>query len=205
MAKAVLKAAGGLSAADKETVKEWMVEGHEILRGRVAGSIPARGAATITPGTSDQTIPAGLYLNGEQTIRGDANLTAGNIARGITIFGVTGSYQTPIKAWGMYTMSITGNVSYSKSLYGYIQCSDSSLLANASHNGTQWGSNRHTVKFKRSASLFCFAIGPYGPIIGSVGITSNIQQVNVANNTEIGVSNYTQKNSIPTTIVFVEF
>ena len=90
MAKAVLKAAGGLSAADKETVKEWMVEGHEILRGRVAGSIPARGAATITPGTSDQIIPAGLYLNGEQTIRGDAGLIPENIRGGANIFGVTG-------------------------------------------------------------------------------------------------------------------
>ena len=59
-----ISAAGGLSVADKETVREWMVEGHEILRGRVAGSIPARGAATITPGTTSQTIPAGVPEGG---------------------------------------------------------------------------------------------------------------------------------------------
>lgn len=92
MAKAVLKAAGGLSAADKETARQWMVEGHEILRGRVAGSIPARGAATITPGTSDQVLAAGQYLEGAQTIKGDANLAAGNIRSGVSIFGVAGGF-----------------------------------------------------------------------------------------------------------------
>ena len=49
-------------------------------------------ATEYTPGTSDQTIASGQYLNGAQTIKGDANLVAGNIKSGVSIFGVSGSY-----------------------------------------------------------------------------------------------------------------
>lgn len=49
-------------------------------------------AQTITPSTSDQTIASGLYLTGTQTIKGDANLVAENIAEGVSIFGVTGTH-----------------------------------------------------------------------------------------------------------------
>lgn len=51
-----------------------------------------QGAQTITPGTSDQTIAASTWLTGAQTISGDANLVAGNIKSGTSIFGVTGTY-----------------------------------------------------------------------------------------------------------------
>ena len=51
-----------------------------------------KAAATYTPGTSNQTIAAGTYLSGAQTIKGDANLKAANIAEGVSIFGVTGTH-----------------------------------------------------------------------------------------------------------------
>lgn len=51
-----------------------------------------KGAATYTPKTSNQTIAAGTYCSGAQTIKGDANLVAGNIKSGVSIFGVTGTY-----------------------------------------------------------------------------------------------------------------
>lgn len=51
-----------------------------------------KGAATYTPGTSDQIIASGTYLTGVQTIKGDANLTAENIAEGVSIFGVAGTH-----------------------------------------------------------------------------------------------------------------
>lgn len=63
---------------------------------KYTGSISSKAAATYTPTTSDQTINAGQYLSGAQTIKGDANLQAGNIANGITIFGVTGSLSAAI-------------------------------------------------------------------------------------------------------------
>ena len=48
-------------------------------------------SATITPGTTDQTIAAGQYLTGTQTIKGDTNLIPGNIISGRSIFGVSGN------------------------------------------------------------------------------------------------------------------
>lgn len=55
--------------------------------------LPVQAAQTITPTTSDQTISSGKYLTGTQTIKGDANLVAGNIKKDVSIFGVTGSYE----------------------------------------------------------------------------------------------------------------
>lgn len=59
----------------------------------VGSSIQRQAAQTITPTTADQTIASGKYLTGTQTIKGDANLVAANIADGVTIFGVTGTHQ----------------------------------------------------------------------------------------------------------------
>lgn len=58
----------------------------------LSASVTTKAAATITPTTTNQTIASGTYLTGTQTISGDANLVAGNIKSGTTIFGVTGSY-----------------------------------------------------------------------------------------------------------------
>lgn len=60
---------------------------------KTQGSIQDQSAQTITPTTSDQTIASGKYLTGAQTIKGDANLVAGNIKKDVSIFGVTGSYE----------------------------------------------------------------------------------------------------------------
>lgn len=58
----------------------------------IGSSVTKKSAATYTPGTSDQNIASGQYLNGTQTIKGDSNLTAANIKSGVKIFNVTGSY-----------------------------------------------------------------------------------------------------------------
>lgn len=73
--------------------------GSKMLSGNTAyangvkytGSISSKSAQTYTPTTSDQTIAAGQYLSGAQTVKGDANLQAQYIASGVTIFGVSGS------------------------------------------------------------------------------------------------------------------
>ena len=52
-----------------------------------------KAATTYTPTTSNQTIAAGTYCSGAQTIKGDANLVAGNIKSGVSIFGVSGNYE----------------------------------------------------------------------------------------------------------------
>ena len=59
----------------------------------ITGSITSKSAQTYTPSTTDQTIASGQYLSGAQTIEGDADLIAGNIKSGVSIFGITGTYE----------------------------------------------------------------------------------------------------------------
>lgn len=68
--------------------------GYDGLSSVTVGAIsPTKAAQTYTPGTTNQTIAAGRWLTGAQTIKGDANLVAGNIKSGVSIFGVTGTYE----------------------------------------------------------------------------------------------------------------
>ena len=89
-----------------------MLKGYTALvKGSVVtGSIPSKGATTYTPGTTNQTIASGNYLSGVQTIKGDANLVAGNIAKGKSIFGVAGSYTSDANA-------VAGNILSGKTAY----------------------------------------------------------------------------------------
>ena len=59
--------------------------------------IPRKAAQTYMPGTKNQTIEAGQYLTGNQTITGDANLLPENIVSGKSIFGVEGSASSGIQ------------------------------------------------------------------------------------------------------------
>lgn len=74
----------------------------------LTASVTTKAAATITPGTSDQTISSGTYLTGTQTISGDANLVAGNIKSGTTIFGVAGTYGGGGN-WSVDTKTVTAS------------------------------------------------------------------------------------------------
>lgn len=89
-AKFMDTSAGDAAAGD-------MLSGKKAYAGGqlVTGNIQSKAAATYTPGTSDQTIQAGQYLAGAQTISGDANLVSSNILNGVTIFGVTGNLALP--------------------------------------------------------------------------------------------------------------
>lgn len=67
-------------------------------------------ATTYTPTTSNQTIAAGTYCSGIQTIKGDANLKAENIAEGVSIFGVTGTHSGGGSGGGSAPMIVSGKV-----------------------------------------------------------------------------------------------
>ena len=55
--------------------------------------LPTQGAKTVTPGTTNQTaVASGRYTTGAVTVKGDANLKAENIAEGVSIFGVQGTF-----------------------------------------------------------------------------------------------------------------
>lgn len=62
----------------------------------LTASVTTKAAATIIPGTTDQTIAAGTYLAGAQTIAGDSDLQAANIVAGKTIFNIAGTVQVPV-------------------------------------------------------------------------------------------------------------
>lgn len=72
----------------------------------------AKGAATYTPSTEEQTIPSGTYLSGKQTIKGDSDLTAGNIKSGVSIFGVGGTFTSDADATASDIAS--GKIAYVK-------------------------------------------------------------------------------------------
>lgn len=74
--------------------------------GKVEGVIPTLLGQTITPGTADKTIANGQYLGGTQVIKGDPNLTSGNIKSGVSIFGVAGALESTFQA----TLTVTADV-----------------------------------------------------------------------------------------------
>lgn len=74
--------------------------------GKVEGVIPTLLGQTIMPGTADKTIANGQYLGGTQVIKGDPNLTSGNIKSGVTLFGVAGSLESTFQA----TLTVTADV-----------------------------------------------------------------------------------------------
>lgn len=80
--------------ADTVTASDMLsgVTAHDGSGAPITGSIVSKSATTYTPTTADQTISSGQYLAGTQTIEGDVNLVAGNIKRGASIFGVSGTF-----------------------------------------------------------------------------------------------------------------
>lgn len=57
--------------------------------------LTTQAATTITPGTTSKTaVSSGRYTTGTVTVAGDSDLVAGNIKKGVNIFGVTGTAET---------------------------------------------------------------------------------------------------------------
>ena len=84
-------------------------------KSKQTGTMAEKGAATYTPGTSNQVISANQYLTGAQTILGDADLVAANIVSGKNIFGVAGNahkygrWLNDVATSGSGTFYYTGN------------------------------------------------------------------------------------------------
>ena len=89
----------GMDTSDANATAGDLLSGKTAYVGgkKVTGTIPSQGAQKFKPGTADQTIAAGMYLSGNQIIKGDANLLPENIAQGVSIFGVDGVLASDIK------------------------------------------------------------------------------------------------------------
>lgn len=127
-----------------------------VSRTYVGSGVTKKSAATYTPGTSDQNIASGQYLNGAQTIKGDANLVAGNIKSGVSIFGVTGTYAG----------SSSGSSSGSNNVEAYHVTSTSPSVSFKTSSGTIkiWGYGTMTSQSSwggQTTSLIAFAGDKY--------------------------------------------
>ena len=97
--KSLLGVAGTATSDANATAAQILKDKTAYVNGaKITGTIASKAAATYTPGTANQTIASGQYLSGVQTIKGDSNLTAANIKKGVSIFGVSGTYTSDANA-----------------------------------------------------------------------------------------------------------
>ena len=143
----------------------------------VGSSITQKPATTYTPGTSDQTIESGVYLTGDQTIKGDANLIPANIKNGVPIFNVTGNY-TPSSGGGgliMKTGTVTNSVdivtglSSIKFLNFYKTSIGATGMISASYNADE-GTARHVYCSSYSSYMSTCSTGNATGVVVNGGI-----------------------------------
>lgn len=103
--------------------------GTVTVSGSNTSQLTAKAAATYTPTTSAQTIAAGQFLTGAQTIAGDANLLAENIKKDVSIFSVVGTYEGG-GGGGVQTGAVTlsGSLYYTDANMNYQYNASASLV-----------------------------------------------------------------------------
>ena len=61
---------------------------------KITGTMATQGGGTYTAGTADKTVvAANRFVTGNVVVKGDSNLTAGNIKKGVKIMGITGTWE----------------------------------------------------------------------------------------------------------------
>lgn len=104
--------------------------GYHNGSGKVTQNITTKAAATYYAGTSDQTIPAGRYLSGAQTIKGltQTNLAGANIKPGVIIKINNGSEDV---------FSVEGTMAAKNAATYYAGTSDQTISAGQYLSGNQ--------------------------------------------------------------------
>lgn len=89
-APSISVSSGGLITASVTQGSGYVTGGTKLSTQQLA----TQGAATITPGASAKTaVAAGRYTTGAVVVAGDSDLVAGNIKKGVNIFGVNGTLE----------------------------------------------------------------------------------------------------------------
>ena len=99
--------------------------------------LTTQAAKTVTPGTANQTaVASGRYTTGAVTVKGDANLVAGNIKSGVSIFGVAGTYDNSLEVStkALNFSSLRPGSSHTVSVNGYITISVGSTIIGSTPN-----------------------------------------------------------------------
>ena len=130
-------------------------------------TLTTQGAQTITPGSTAQTIASNRWLTGTQTIAGDSNLVAANIAEGVSIFGITGTYSAAggFTADQIALRTIAGDISGNASIIGSYTFAYCSSLTTVSfpacvticNNAFYSCSNLTTTSFSSCISIYSSA------------------------------------------------
>jgi len=122
--------------------------GYHNGSGKVTQSVKTKGAQTYTPGTTNQTIAAGQYLTGAQTILGDPNLKPENIKKGVKIFGNTGTHEGYVTS----PLNIFNKGAWGGGVSGYSALHDNGGIYLNSDN-LQLAASRKNSAFDRNTNL----------------------------------------------------
>lgn len=128
---------------------------------------PTKAAETYTPKTYNQTIPAGRWLTGVQTIKGDANLIASNIKKGVSIFGVYGTLASQ-NTYDRFAIQDGESVTFEEGDMVCLTYGEDDTSAMDSDGDVYIGSQSFTIEegymlfaVRYDGALFCFTIDRY--------------------------------------------
>lgn len=138
--------------------------------------LTTKNAEIFVPSTSNKIIPSNVYLIGEQTIKGDSNLVPENIAAGVSIFGVQGSYfveSLPIYKgeWESSQSYDTGEIVLYMGAFYYANVSNSNSIPSAGNDWALLASDNDLVPYNIRSGINVYGIE--GTYSGDGGIDTS--------------------------------